>query len=76
MKSDGGIVGGGTHLQNQRQQIGRRNRYLESIKTKQTKGFCKEFFLQKSEITMEVGGVSLGIFFFLVENRPKIALNQ
>ena len=34
---------------------------------------CKEFFSQKSEITIEVQ-VSLGIFF--VENLPKIALNQ
>ena len=40
------------------------------------RGFAKKK-VQKSEITMEVGGwwvqVSLGIF--LVENRPKIALN-
>ena len=42
------------------------------------RGFAKNCFFQKSQITMEVGGwvqVSLGIFF-LVENRPKIALNQ
>ena len=39
-------------------------------------GFAKKKF-QKSEITMEVGGkVSLGIFVFVLENRPKIALNQ
>ena len=39
------------------------------------KGLAKNFFLQKSEITMEVGGliqVSPGIFF--LENHPKIAL--
>ena len=42
------------------------------------RGFAKDFFLQKSEITREVGGwvqVSLGLFF-LGENCPKIALNQ
>ena len=41
------------------------------------RGFAKKCFLQKSEITMEVGGwvqVSHAIFF--VENRSKIALNQ
>ena len=40
------------------------------------KGALQRQKIQKSEITMEVGGwveVSLGIF---VENHPKIALNQ
>ena len=40
-----------------------------------TKGLCKEFFLQISEITMEVGGwvqVSFGIFFGKSsQNSPK-----
>ena len=41
------------------------------------RGFAKKNNSKKAEITMEVGGwvqVSLGIF--VVENRPKIALNQ
>ena len=43
-----------------------------------SKGLCKEFFPQKSEITMEVGGwVGPALTrIFVVENRPKIALNQ
>ena len=42
------------------------------------KGLCKEFFFQKSEITMEVGGWGPGLTrnFFLLEHRPKIAVNQ
>ena len=33
--------------------------------------------IQKSEITMEVGGwVQVSFGFFLLENRPEIALNQ
>ena len=41
------------------------------------RGFAKKNKFQKSEITMELGGwvqVSLGIF--VVENHPKIPLNQ
>ena len=41
------------------------------------RGSANNFFLKKYENTMEVGGwvqASLGIF--LLENRPKIALNQ
>ena len=41
-----------------------------------SKGFCKEFFFQKPEITMEVcRWVQVSLNFFW-ENRPKIALNQ
>ena len=41
------------------------------------KGICKEFFSQKSEITMEVGGcVQVSLRFFLCGNFPKIVLNQ
>ena len=45
--------------------------------SKSFRGFAKNFFLQKSEIIMEVGGGSRSHSEFLcVENRPKIALNQ
>ena len=38
---------------------------------------ARNFFSQESEITMEVAGwVQVSLGFFLLENRPKIALNQ
>ena len=43
------------------------------------RGCAKEFFFQKSEITMEVGGwmgPGLTQILLLLENHPKIALNQ
>ena len=37
----------------------------------------QHYSLQKTEITMEVGGlVQVSLGFVFVENRPKIALNQ
>ena len=40
-------------------------------------GSAKNFFLQKSDYTMEVGGwVQISLGTFLLENRPKIVLNQ
>ena len=51
----------------------------QSFTLKCFRGFAKNFFFKKSKIAMEVGGwwvqVSLGILL-LLENRPKIALNQ
>ena len=41
------------------------------------RGSAKNLFSQKSEITMEVGGwVQVSLWFFFLENCPKIALNE